>query len=155
MKINTYSTLLNDDGHCTLVKEKSFNYPKEDNFNSARKIVTFMNDIFFMNKLDTEHVYMLCMNSKCCPTAIFCISKGTVNMSLASPREVLIKALLANSVNIILIHNHPSGYVEPSKEDYSLTKKFKDAFKLLDIHFIDHIIIAGNNFFSFAEEKII
>ena len=155
MRINTYSTLLNDDGHCFLVKEKSFNYPKENTFNDARKIVTFMNAIYHMNRLDTEHVYMLCMNSKCCPTALFCISKGTANMSLVSPREVLIKALLANSVNIILIHNHPSGFIEPSREDYALTKRFKEVFTLMDIHLIDHIIIAGEHFFSFAEKKLI
>ncbi len=79
------------------------------------------------------------------------ISKGTVNASLLSPREVYIQALKAEATSIVLIHNHPSGDATPSKADKSITLQMKECGKLMNIPLIDHIIIGDHTYSSFHE----
>ena len=83
------------------------------------------------------------------------ISKGTVNASLVSPRELFIEALEKNAVSIILMHNHPSGDPVPSKNDILLTRRVKDAGNLIGIELLDHIIIGNNCYISFAEQRLL
>lgn len=83
------------------------------------------------------------------------ISKGTVNASLVSPRELFVEALHKNAVSIILLHNHPSGDPTPSKEDILLTKKVKEAGRLIGVELLDHIIIGDNQYISLYEKNII
>lgn len=83
------------------------------------------------------------------------ISVGNLNSSVVHPREVFKVAIENNSANIILLHNHPSGNPEPSREDISLTKKLIEAGKLMEIQVFDHIIIAGNNYCSLVEKRIV
>lgn len=80
------------------------------------------------------------------------ISRGTVNMTLISPRELFIEALQKNAVSIILLHNHPSGDPTPSKEDVLITKRVYDAGALIGIELLDHIIIGDNRFISLREK---
>jgi DNA repair protein RadC len=81
----------------------------------------------------------------------FELSKGTVNASMASPREAYINALKSGAVYIILIHNHPSGDPLPSREDIITTKRMKDAGDLIGISLIDHIIIGDNKYISLKQ----
>ncbi len=83
------------------------------------------------------------------------ISIGNLNSSIVHPREVFKVAIDTSSASIILIHNHPSGNTEPSNEDISITKKMVEAGKILDIPVNDHVIIAGNNFTSFVERRLL
>ena len=83
------------------------------------------------------------------------ISKGTVNSSLISPRELFIEALEKNAVSIILLHNHPSGDPTPSREDILITQRIKEAGSLIGIDLLDHIIIGNNCYSSFMEEKLL
>lgn len=79
------------------------------------------------------------------------ISQGTVNASLISPREIFIHVLRHKAVNILLIHNHPSGDPSPSREDERLTVRLKEAANLLGIGFVDHIIIGDNQYTSMRQ----
>ena len=79
------------------------------------------------------------------------ISRGSVNRSLAPVRDILMEALDAEAVNIILLHNHPSGDPSPSGDDRSLTEKLRATCLQADIPLIDHIIIGDNTYFSFKE----
>lgn len=83
------------------------------------------------------------------------ISIGNLNSSVVHPREIFKVAIENNSASIILIHNHPSENPEPSNEDISITKKIVEAGKMMDIPVFDHLIIAGNNYTSFVERRII
>ena len=83
------------------------------------------------------------------------ISVGNLNSSIVHPREVFKVAVENNAASIILIHNHPSGNPEPSNEDISITKKLVEAGKMMEIPVFDHIIIAGNNYTSFVDKRII
>ena len=80
------------------------------------------------------------------------LSKGTVKSSLLSPREVFVEALDASAVNIILLHNHPSGDPTPSNEDLEITATIAEMGRKLDIPLIDHIIIGDNRYISFKEQ---
>ena len=102
-----------------------------------------------------EHLKLLMLNSKSKLLGEKDISKGTVNASLVSPRELFIEALEKQAVAIILIHNHPSGDVTPSENDIRLTKRVQEAGRLIGIELLDHIIIGNNCYISFAEAELL
>lgn len=83
------------------------------------------------------------------------ISKGTLNASIVHPREVFKAAVSVSAASIILLHNHPSGNPNPSKEDIRITKQLVEAGKIMDIKIYDHLIIAGDGFYSFARYGLI
>ncbi len=70
-----------------------------------------------------------------------------------SPREIFREALKESATKIVLVHNHPSGDVTPSKKDSEVTKLITDAGKLMDIEVIDHLIIGNNNYFSYKSNS--
>lgn len=83
------------------------------------------------------------------------ISTGSLNSSVVHPREVFRFAVVESAASIILLHNHPSGNPSPSNEDKEITRNLVEAGNLMKIKVIDHLIIAGNSFFSFAKEGLI
>lgn len=78
---------------------------------------------------------------------------GTVNSSLVSPRELFLEALRYQAVNIILVHNHPSGDPTPSQADVQITQRVRQGGELLGIHLLDHIIIGEHAYMSFQEKE--
>ena len=102
-----------------------------------------------------EHMKLLMLNTKSKLIGESNISKGTVNASLISPRELFIEALDCNAVSIILLHNHPSGDPTPSTNDILLTRRIKEAGDLIGIELLDHIIIGNNCYISLAEQQLI
>jgi len=83
------------------------------------------------------------------------LSQGGITGTVVDPRIMFKKAFEYGAASIIVSHNHPSGNSRPSKEDEFLTKKLKDACTLMDIKLRDHIIIAVNTYFSFADEGLL
>jgi DNA repair protein RadC len=81
------------------------------------------------------------------------ISEGTINNTTVYPRELLLRALNHNSAALIVAHNHPSGSLQPSKQDRHLTRTLFLAASFLDIHLLDHLII-GDGSFSFADHGL-
>ena len=77
--------------------------------------------------------------------------RGTLTQTAVYPREVVKQALLSNAAAVILSHNHPSGVVEASVADRSLTQSLQAALALIDVAVLDHIIVAGSQSLSFAE----
>ncbi len=108
-----------------------------------------------MRHYKQEHMKLLMLNTKSKLIGETTVSKGTVNASLVSPRELFIEALEKDAVSIILLHNHPSGDPCPSENDILLTKRIKSAGELIGIELLDHIIIGNNCYKSFAEEKLL
>ncbi len=82
------------------------------------------------------------------------IFKGTVNSSLANPREIFLSAVSYHAVGILLVHNHPSGDCTPSQADVDFTQRVKEAGELLGIPLLDHIIIGDCKYLSFREQGI-
>lgn len=118
-------------------------------FNTPQSIADyFMQE---MRHLDTEQVTLVLLNSKNRLIKEIRLSKGTVNASLTTPREVFIYALKYEAVNFAMIHNHPSGDPTPSQEDIRLTSRIKESSKIVGINLIDHIIIGDNIYTSLGE----
>ncbi len=81
--------------------------------------------------------------------------RGTVNHSIASPREIFVEALRHKAVHIVLLHNHPSGDISPSEDDLLFTSRIIEAGELVGIPLADHIIIGNNTYYSMKERGII
>ena len=152
MRITEFKTVVNKDNHLTeLVKDKACNYTIENNrLSNPGAIAQMMVGLYDLDIQAEEYVYMVSFNTKQRPLGVFEISHGTINASILNPREVYLKALLVGAVNIILIHNHPSGDTTPSREDIRATERIKQAGEMLGIKLIDHIII-GDTYKSLAE----
>lgn len=80
---------------------------------------------------------------------------GSVAQTVVYPREIARRALETGACSLIVAHNHPSGVSEPSAADRTLTQALRDALRLLDLPLLDHIIVADNRCFSFAEAGLI
>ena len=108
-----------------------------------------------MRHMEQEHLMLMILNSRNALLKSIDISKGTVNASVSTPREILIEALRYRGTGIILAHNHPSGTPEPSKEDCLFTKRVQEAGTLIGIPLLDHIIIGDNSYVSLRERGIL
>ena len=129
---------------------------------SAQELLSFQNPEsvarYYMEDLrheQQEHMKLLMLNTKSKLIGETDISKGTVNASLITPRELFIEALQKNAVSIIIMHNHPSGDPTPSREDQLTTRRIKEAGALIGIDLLDHIIIGNNCFISFRKEGLL
>lgn len=109
----------------------------------------------YLRHSEQEKILLLLLDNKLRLIEEYILSIGTVNASLLSPREVFIKAFKAQAVNMMLLHNHPSGDTTPSKPDLSITKKIKEIGEIIDIPLIDHIIIGDNKYTSFKEAGLL
>lgn len=113
---------------------------------------------FFQEELrfeTQECVHAVYLDQNCRYLKRELITKGTVNASLISPREIFLQAFRCSAVHLVLVHNHPSGNVSPSQEDIWITNQIKEAGKLLQIPLLDHIIVGEQTYFSFAEHQML
>lgn len=89
---------------------------------------------------DREHLIAILLDTKFRPNGYHVVSSGSLNESIAHPREIFKAAIVTNSYGIILCHNHPSGDPTPSEADRRLTRRIKDAGELLHIALLDHVV---------------
>lgn len=128
-------------------------YSLKEAFNTPAAVADYyMEDL---RHLEQEEVRAMFFDTKQALIRDVMISRGTVNASVVSPREVLIEALRCRAVTMILVHNHPSGDPSPSREDRSLTRRMKEAANLVGVPLIDHVIIGDLCFFSFRQENLL
>jgi len=118
------------------------------------------NDLFqhckgqFLN-LDREIFAIALLNQAHHLLGVEQISEGGLNFTAADPRIILRLALDYRASSLILMHNHPSGNLQPSDADKGLTLKVESAASLLDIRVLDHLIFAQHRYFSFADEGLL
>lgn len=141
-----------------MVAEEAVNQYLASESKSVTKI-TCAEDLFRVSRhlsfQDVESLYLICLNTKLNIIKKVEISRGGLNQSLVDVRVVMREALLNNSVSIAIVHNHPTGEPMPSKEDKQLTENIKRACDLLKIRLTDHVIVAGNKYYSFYEQGLI
>lgn len=101
-----------------------------------------------------EELVLLMLNGRNRRIGELIISRGTVNGSMITPREIFLEALRHHAVSIVILHNHPSGDPMPSEEDQRLTIRVWETGVLLGISLLDHIIIGDRCYFSFNERGI-
>ena len=105
--------------------------------------------------LDREVIAIVNLRTDGRPINMNIMSMGTLNYTVASPREALKTSILSNASSILLFHNHPSGNLTPSEEDIRMTDQMIKAFTLLGINVLDHIIIAPDqSFYSMRERSM-
>lgn len=123
------------------------------NFNSPELIAKYyMEDLRYLKQ---EQLIVIYLDTKSKFIKDEVITKGTVNMSVVSPREIFINAVRFEAVNIILLHNHPSGDPTPGEHDILATERVRQAGELIGISLIDHIIIGDNKYISFKKEGLL
>lgn len=127
-------------------------YFTEDNLKqltSADKIYEYTKSLFYDKK--QEYFYCLYFNNKQQLVGKELLFIGTVNKSITHPREIFKYAYLYSATSIICLHNHPSGDVNPSKEDIIFTNSLVEIGLIQKIPILDHIIVSNNNYYSFLE----
>jgi DNA repair protein RadC len=108
------------------------------------------------NKIEfVEQFKVLFLNKANKVLGAYEVSTGGISGTVADPRVIFAAALKANACAIIISHNHPSGNLKPSRQDEELSQKIKQAGQLLDIKLLDHVIITGEAYFSFADEGLV
>ena len=125
----------------------------QDQFNSSREIFNHFHqqlerkkqEQFIIVLLDNKHRYL----------AEEDVTKGILNKSLVHPREVFASAIEHRAAALICVHNHPSGDPEPSQEDLSITERLVEVGKLVGIPVLDHVIVGGENYTSFADKGLL
>jgi DNA repair protein RadC len=120
-----------------------------------RKITSPSDTIPYINHYSDrkqEHFLCLSLNGAHEVIQVRVVSMGLVNRTLVHPREIFSDPLKDRAAAIVIAHNHPSGNIEPSQEDIEITRRIKDAGKILGIELLDHIIFTGKAYYSFLEE---
>ena len=120
-------------------------------FTSPQQIFEMFKDLRQETK---EHFIVLHLDGKNRIACFDRVSVGSLNQSIVHPREVFKTACLSNAASILLIHNHPTGDPEPSREDLEITRRLREVGDLLGIRVLDHIII-GDDYLSFCERGLI
>lgn len=108
-----------------------------------------------LRHLNQEHLLLVLLNTKNQLIKDMILSKGTVNASIVTPREILVEALRFQAVRFVILHNHPSGDPEPSREDIQLTLRIREAGLLVGIPLIDHLVIGDQVFVSMKERGLL
>lgn len=119
----------------------------------AEKVAELMFNLFEMEYLADEYVYMLGFDAGCRLLGIVEISHGCACESICRPRELFQAALLMNAEGIIMVRNHPSGNCKISKGDRKNMKEIVSAGELLRIKVLDYIILGQNEFYSAAQQN--
>lgn len=134
----------------SLVRESSFLYEPRRCSSAVSAYQLFAP---FVEDKDREHVVIAGLNTKYEPTMISVVHIGSVNQSIAIPRDILKPLLLSNAVSCIVCHNHPSSDPRPSANDIQFTKKLRSCCELLNIELLDHLIIGfEGNYLSLRAE---
>ena len=136
---------------CELGKRRQMETPEErPDCGSATRIYNLMHPV--MQDLDVEEFWILLMNQNFKLIKKLRISHGGITEVAVDIRIIMREAVLANATVLAVCHNHPSGSLNPSKQDDSLTTNIKRACETMRLHFLDHIIITDGAYYSYQEE---
>jgi DNA repair protein RadC len=125
-----------------------------------RKIIASSRDAFelfhpVVGDLPYEEFWILTLNRGNRIRRSIRISQGGVAGTVADPKKIFKLALEDNASALILCHNHPSGLIRPSSNDNLVTNKCRESGRFLDLPVLDHLIIAGESYFSYADEGLL
>ena len=158
MKVNLYQMFVNDKRLPYLETVRETDCEDYKTYSSPVKIAELLKEVFCVDRLAEEYVWLLCFDVKFQCVGMFEVSHGGAAQSVVDVSQILKRALLCGADQMILGHNHPSGIVEPSKEDYFITERLHEAGRLLGLPLCDHIIVGGanrNDYFSFRESGVL
>lgn len=102
-----------------------------------------------------EAFYIICLDAQNQVNHAALVHEGTIDSAQIYPRLIVEAALRHKAASVILAHNHPGGSLQPSSADLDATKKIKSACETIQVSVVDHIIVAGEKYFSFADRSLI
>ena len=141
-----YEIKLNKKKEAYLRKVAEINIDDSDlTVDSAVTVVGIMRKYFNVGELFEERAYALYLN----------IRKQLVGITVIGVKELFIRAILIRASAIIVVHNHPSGVVLPSKRDISVTENLRKGCEILELELLDHVIVSDEAYFSFDEMKLL
>ncbi len=136
---------------CELGKRRQMESPEErPDLGTATRIYNHMHPV--MQDLDVEEFWILLMNQHYRLIKKQRISRGGITATAVDIRLIIREAVISNATQLAVCHNHPSGNVIPSKDDNELTISIMNACKLMNIRFIDHIIVTDGAYYSYHEQ---
>ena len=143
--------------HIKLVREPSHLYNIDHrSIHNPEDAAAVFNSVLDLQDEAQEVVCALYLSTSNTILGVQEITRGTVDGSLVSPREVFKGAILHNATSLIIAHNHPSGDTAPSREDVATTERVAKSGKILGIHLLDHIIVGtDDNYRSLKEEGLL
>lgn len=128
----------------------------EQKINNSRETYSLIINHWNLDTIEMlEEVKILLLNKSNKALGVYDLSKGGMSSSIIDVKIVLSIALKSLASGIIIVHNHPSGNLSPSKADIDITKKLKSACNLMDITVLDHLIISKDNYYSFADDGLL
>mgnify|MGYP001818645299 CR=1 FL=1 len=104
---------------------------------------------------DREILSALCLDAQNQPNCFNVASIGALNTTRTRPADILKAAILSNALGLVLIHNHPSGELDPSPEDIEFTRAIQRACELIGIELYDHLVVTDDGFTSFRERGLL
>lgn len=130
----------------------SYHTPQIDrrSFRTSRHVADFVREVMTDNS--REHFIAVYLDGSHSPISYAIISIGLANFCPIHPREIFQRALVSGACALVVAHNHPSGSLEPSEEDWTTTYRLQEAAKLLRLKLLDHVIITDTNYVSLAEQ---
>jgi DNA repair protein RadC len=139
----------------SVVREHTDRYPRIEKFAIKRSgdIVEVARKMLF--DAATERFLMFMLTTGNVITGFVETSVGSLNITVVHPRDVFRAAVINGAASVIFAHNHPSGNINPSREDFDSTRRLVQAGKILGIRVLDSLIIGDENFYSFADEGLI
>lgn len=141
-----------------LVQAVARRYLKEgvinrDYIQSADQVLTYL--VHYLKNRNRELFLIILLNGRNQIIDVVTIFEGGLTTSAVYPREVVKLILERDAAAVIFVHNHPSGNLSPSQDDHRITKRLKQACQSIDVQVHDHIIIGGNDYFSFADHSLL
>ena len=122
--------------------------------NSPEKVVNVLNNVFHMKDFSEEKLYVMFLSASLHVIAYAEVSHRVIDSATVGIREIMQRAFLTNAAGIILAHNHPGlgSTANPSTQDIDVTQGLMRACEIMGIHMFDHIIVAGDDYYSFREK---
>jgi len=133
--------------------QRRFTLPVGTQMHSSKEAIDHLRQFIQDSARESFLVVFLNGNNRLVNTEV--LFQGSLTSSFVASREVIRKVLNNQSASIILCHNHPSGNLNPSREDIEITKKIKEATSTIDVSVLDHIIITSTDYYSFADHGLL
>ena len=130
----------------------SGSFLKRHELNSTKAVYNFIKP--YITSRQKEHFIVVCLDSRRRFLGVDNISIGTINQSIVHPREVFKPAINRNASFVVLVHNHPSGDVNPSLDDLTTTERLVDAARMIGIPIVDHVIVSDDGYLSLRDNSL-
>ena len=147
---------LNQIAEVELIYKSKVKASERPKISHSRDAYIIFKDNWDENKIELQEQFkVMFLNKANKVLGIYEVSTGGMTGTVADPKLIFAAALKISACSILLVHNHPSGNLKPSKQDEELTHKIKEGGKLLDIQLLDHLIISNEGYLSMQDEGLI